>query len=74
MLPKEYGSDSTCHRRFQQGVRMEVFQKLWVRLLKIYDDIHGINWIWQSLDSVTTIKAPLGGTGLVVILRTEEVS
>jgi transposase len=34
MLPKEYGSDSTCHLRFQQWVRMDVFQKLWVRLLK----------------------------------------
>jgi transposase len=44
MLPKEYGSGSTCHRRFQQGVRMGIFQKLWVRLLKIYDDIRGIYW------------------------------
>jgi transposase len=27
MLPKEYGSGSTtCHRLFQQGVRMRVFQ------------------------------------------------
>jgi hypothetical protein len=46
---------------------MGVFQKLWVRLLKIYDDICGINWKWQSLDSVTTIQAPLGGTGLFVV-------
>ena len=60
MLPKEYGSGSTCHRRFQQWVRMGIFQKLWVRLLKIYDEIQGIKWKWQSLDSVT-IKAPLGG-------------
>ena len=61
MLPKEYGSGSTCHRRFQQWVRKGVFQKLWVRLLKIYDDIRGIKWRWQSLDSAS-IKAPLGGT------------
>jgi hypothetical protein len=33
-------------------------KKLWVRLLKIYDDIRGIDWKWQSLDSVT-IKTPL---------------
>jgi transposase len=26
MLPKEYGSGSTCYRRFQQWVRMGVFQ------------------------------------------------
>jgi transposase len=70
MLPKEYGSGSTGHRRFQQWVRMGVFQKLWVKLLKIYEDIHGINWRWQSLDSAT-IKAPLGGTGQVVIPRIE---
>jgi transposase len=61
MLPKECGSGSTCHRRFQQWVRMGVFQKLGVRLLKIFDDLEGIKWKWQSLDSsVTTIKAPLG--------------
>ena len=70
MLPKEYGSGSTCHRRFQQWVRMGVFPKLWVRLLKIYDDIQGIKWEWQSLDSVS-VKAPLGGTRQVVIPRIE---
>lgn len=70
MLPKEYGSGSTSHRRFQQWVRMGVFQKLWVRLLKIYDDIQGIKWKWQSLDSVT-IKAPLGGTKQAPIRQIE---
>ena len=28
----------------------KVFQKLWVRLLEVYDDIKGIKWTWQSLD------------------------
>ena len=60
MLPKEYGSGSTCHRRFQEWTVSKVFQKLWVKLLEVYDDIRGIKWIWQSLDSVS-IKAPLGG-------------
>ena len=60
MLPKEYGSGSTCHRRFQEWIVSNIFQKLYVRLLKIYDDLKGISWIWQSLDSVS-IKAPLGG-------------
>ena len=59
-LPREYGSGSTCHRRFQQWVREGVFDKLWVKLLKIYDDINGIKWKWQSLDS-SSVKAPLGG-------------
>ena len=62
MLPKEYGSGSTYHhRRFQEWIVSKVFHKLWVRLLKVYDDLRGISWIWQSLDSVS-IKAPLGGT------------
>jgi transposase len=37
-LPKkEYGSGSTCHRRFfQEWTRSGVFQKLWARLLEVY--------------------------------------
>ena len=61
MLPKEYGSGSTCHRRFQEWIEYKVFQRLWVRLLEVYDDLRGIKWTWQSLDSVS-VKAPLGGT------------
>jgi hypothetical protein len=44
---------------FKSGLS-KVFQRLWIRLLKVYDDLKGISWIWQSLDSVS-IKAPLGG-------------
>jgi len=60
MLPKDYGSGSTCHRRFQEWTVSEVFQKLWVRLLEVYDELKGIRWKWQSLDSIS-VKAPLGG-------------
>ena len=44
MLPKkEYGSGSTtCHRRFQEWTVSKVFEKLWIRLLQVYDDIRGI--------------------------------
>ena len=52
MLPKEYGSGSTYHRRFQQWSIFKVFQILWTRLLKVYDGIVGIQWKWQSLDSI----------------------
>lgn len=45
MLPKEFGSGSTCHRRFQEWILSNVFQKLWVRLLEVYDDLRGIRWI-----------------------------
>jgi transposase len=61
MIPKEYGSGSTCHRRFQEWSTSRVFQKLWTRLLQVYDDLVGIQWRWQSLDSIC-VKAPLGRT------------
>ena len=61
MMPKEYGSGSTCHRRFQEWTVSKVFQRLWVRLLEGYDDLRGIGWKWQALDSIS-VKAPLGGT------------
>ena len=60
MLPKEYGSGSTCHRRFQEWMQLGIFDKLWSRLLKLYDNRIGIKWNWQSLDSIS-IKSPLGG-------------
>jgi putative transposase len=61
-LPREYGSGSTCHRKFQQRVREGVFERVWARLLEEYDDVRGIGWRWQSLDS-SSVKAPLGGRG-----------
>jgi len=60
MLAKEYGSGSTCHRRFQQWVQLGIFKKIWVRLLKEYDSKKDIKLTWQSLDSIS-IKSPLGG-------------
>jgi transposase len=69
MLPKEYGSGSTCHRRFQEWNRLDLFKKIWVKLLTIYDDLNGINWTWHSLDSIS-IKSPLGGRKLEIILQT----
>jgi hypothetical protein len=38
----------------------DVFRKLWIKLLERYDELKGIRWKWQSLDSIS-IKAPLGG-------------
>lgn len=43
----------------KNGIK-EVFQKIWIKLLKIYDKKIGINWTWQSIDSIS-IKSPLGG-------------
>jgi transposase len=60
MLPKVYGSGSTCHRRYQEWRESGIFDELWSRLLKLYDSKIGIKWDWQSLDSIS-IKSPLGG-------------
>ena len=68
MLPKEYGSSSTCHRRFQEWNTR--FSKRHGLNLKIYDKEMGINWTWQSLDSIS-IKSPLGGRKQEIILLIE---
>ena len=61
-LPREYGSSSTCHRRFLQWVREGVFKRAWVSLLEKYDGRRRIKWKWQSLDS-SSVKVSLGKNG-----------
>jgi len=60
MIPAEYGSGSTCHRRFQEWEEAGIFEQLWRVLLRRYDRQRGIGWNWQVLDSAT-VPAPLGG-------------
>jgi transposase len=60
MHSREYGSGSTCHRRFQQWVELDVFKKMRIGLPKAYDGNKGIKWNSQSLDSIS-IKALLEG-------------
>ena len=60
MLPREYGSGSTAHEHFQAWIQAGVFGKLWTLCLKEYDDLKGIDWRWQSVDSAT-ISAPVKG-------------
>ncbi len=61
LLPSGYGSGSTCHRRFQEWIKLEFFKKIWIRLLKMYDNLIDIKWTWQSLLDSISIKSPLGG-------------
>jgi putative transposase len=58
--PREFGSGSTLHRRFQQWARRGSFKRAWRLLLREYEELRGIQWRWQAIDSATT-KAPLGG-------------
>jgi putative transposase len=60
MVPKEYGSGSTCHKRFQEWVALGVFVQAWRVLLRRYDELRGIQWTWQAVDS-KSVPAPLGG-------------
>ena len=57
-LPREYGSGSTVHRTFQKWLAAGFFEKIWAKGLEQYDELEGIGWEWQSLDSCM-IKAPL---------------
>ena len=53
-------SGSTAHARFQEWVEAGVFLKLWQAGLEQYDEVHGLDWSWLSMDGAMT-KAPLGG-------------
>jgi transposase len=58
-LPKEiYGSSSSIHKYFLAWLEAGVFVKLWQAGLAEFDEMEGIDWSWQSLDS-STVKAPL---------------
>jgi len=60
MMPKEYGSGSSAHRYFQRWVKAGVFKKMWKRCLKEYDELKGIKWEWQILDT-QTVQSPVKG-------------
>ena len=62
MVPREYSSGSTCHLRFQTWMRAGVFQQMWRVCLKHYDDLRGIDWRFQSMDSATVSAPVKGGT------------
>ncbi len=59
-LPPEFGSGSTCHRRFQQWCAAGVFQQVFADLLRYSEAQRRIPWRWASLDT-TMVKAPKGG-------------
>ena len=53
---------STAHDRFQQWVEAGVWQQLWAVLLEEYDELHGLDWSYLSVDGSMT-KAPLAALG-----------
>lgn len=59
-IPGEFGSRSTCYRRFVEWTNAGVFKMMYVEMLLLYDKERGIEWAWASLDSAS-VKAPKGG-------------
>lgn len=57
-LPKEFGSASSIHAYFRKWEQAGFFRKLWTAGLVEYDELEGIAWEWQSIDS-SSVKAPL---------------
>ncbi len=59
-VPREFGSGSTVHRRFQQWERAGIIDEIVVWMLDWYDEAVGIDWQWQAADT-KMVAAPLGG-------------
>ena len=58
-LPKEiFGSPSSVHKYFLEWLEAGVFVKLWQAGLAEFDEMEGIDWSWQSINS-SMVKAPL---------------
>ncbi len=55
---KEFGSGSTCHRRFQEWVADGTWERLWADQLGRYDAERGTGWDWPSADSATVPSPP----------------
>jgi putative transposase len=68
-IPRCFGPSSTVHDRFQEWREADVFAKLWVDALLLYDQEVGLDWEWQAMDAAMT-KAPLGGEKLGRTRRT----
>lgn len=57
-VPREFGSGSTIHARFQEWTRRGVWRRLWAEQLRRYDRERGIGWDRQSADSATVPSPP----------------
>ena len=57
-VPREFGSGSTVHARFQEWTHQGVWARLWARQSRRSDAAHHIGWDWQSADSATVPSPP----------------
>jgi transposase len=59
-IPSEFGSGSTCYRRFVEWTDAGVFEKIYAEALCYYAEKVGLDLEWCSMDSAS-VKAPKGG-------------
>jgi len=59
-VPREFGSGSTVHRRFQRWTDEGRWEAMWRLLLQYAEATQQPEWVWQSADAALH-KAPLGG-------------
>jgi len=69
-LPKAFGDDASVHRTYQRWVGLNLFQRIWTRLVQACDKLGGVDFTWQSCDGAMG-KARKGGTKSARIPRTE---
>ena len=58
-LPKEYGDDSTCHRRLKEWQLQGVWEKIWRAFLSTLDEQRRLDWSQAFLDA-TFVPAKRG--------------
>ena len=49
-LPKEFGSDSTVHRRVRRWEDKGVLDQLWALLIYHCEELKQVHWEWQAAD------------------------
>ena len=67
-LPREFGPKSTVHERFSEWVASGALERAWAVLLREYDHVIGLDWIWQAADGCI-VKAPFGKKGALARRR-----
>lgn len=56
-VPREFGSGSTVHRRFQRWTDEGRWEAMWRLLLQHAEATQQLEWVWQSADA-SLHKAP----------------
>ena len=61
-VPREFGPKSTVFLRYSEWVATGALERAWAVLLREYDELIGLDWLWQTADGCM-VKAPFGNKG-----------